>query len=41
MVLKSGNGTIVEIKESVKDGIMERTDEYKYLGWWFSEVNNM
>ena len=41
MVIKSGNGKIEEIKESVKEGIIERTDEYKYLGWWFSEANNI
>ena len=40
MVIKSGKGKIEEIKESVKEGIIERTDEYKYLGWWFSEENN-
>ena len=32
---------IKEIKESVKEGIIERTDEYKYLGWWFNEANNI
>ena len=41
MVIKSGKGKIEEIKESVKEGITERTDEYKYLGWWFSEANNI
>ena len=41
MVIKSGKGKIEEIKESVKEGIIERTDEYKYLGWWFSEANNI
>ena len=42
MVIKSGKGNIEEIKESVKEGIIEieRTDEYKYLRWWFSETNN-
>ena len=25
----------------MKEGIIERTDEYKYLGWWFSEANNI
>ena len=39
MVLKSGKGKIEEIK--VSEGIIERTDEYKYLGWWFSEANNI
>ena len=38
---KSKNGKIEEIKESVKEGIIKRTDEYKYLGWWFSEANNI
>ena len=38
MVIKSGKG---KIKESVKEGISERTDEYTYLGWRFSEANNI
>ena len=25
----------------MKRGIIERTDVYKYLGWWFSEANNI
>ena len=25
----------------MKEGIIERIDEYKYLGWWFSEENNI
>ena len=25
----------------MKEGIVERTDEYKYVGWWFSEANNI
>ena len=33
MVIKSRNGKIEEIKESVKEGIIERTDYYKYLGY--------
>ena len=41
MVIKSGKGKIEEIKESVKEGIIERTDGYKYLGWWFSEAHNI
>ena len=41
MVIKSGKGNIEEIKESVKEAIIERIDEYKYLGWWFSEANNI
>ena len=41
MVIKSGKGNIEEIKESVKEGIVERIDEYKYLVWWFSEANNI
>ena len=41
MVIKSGKGKIEEIKESVKEGIIERLDEYKYLGWWFSEASNI
>ena len=41
MVIKSGKGKIEEIKESVKEGIIERIDEYKYLGWWFSEASNI
>ena len=41
MVIKSGKGNIKEIKESVKEGIIERIDEYKYLGWWLSEANNI
>ena len=41
MAIKSGKGKIEVIKESVKEGIIERTDEYKYLGWWFSEANNI
>ena len=41
MVIKSGKGKIEEIKESVKEGIIERKDKYKYLGWWFSEASNI
>ena len=41
MVIKSGKRKIEELKESLKEGIIERTDEYKYLGWWFSEANNI
>ena len=41
MVIKSGMGKIEEIKESVKEGTIERTDEYKYLTWWFGEANNI
>ena len=41
MVIKSGKGKIEEIKESVKEGIIERIYEYKYLGWWFSEASNI
>ena len=41
MVIKSGKGKIEEIKEPVKEGIIERIDEYKYLGWWFSEASNI
>ena len=37
MVIKSRKGKNLEIKESVKEGIIERTDEYKYLGWLFSK----
>ena len=25
----------------MKEGIIERIDEYKYLGWWFSEANDI
>ena len=25
----------------MKEGIIERIDECKYLGWWFSEANNI
>ena len=32
MVIESGKGKIEEVKESVKEGIIERADEYKYLG---------
>ena len=39
--IKSGKGKIEETKESVKEGIIERIDEYKYLGWWFSEASNI
>ena len=41
MVIKSGQGEIEEIDELVKEGNIERIDEYKYLGWWFSEANNI
>ena len=41
IIIRNYIGKIEEIKESVKEGIIERTDEYKYLGWWFSEVNNI
>ena len=41
MVIKSGKEKIEEIKESVKEGIIERINEYKYLGWCFSEAINI
>ena len=41
MAIKSGKGKIEEIIESVKEGIIERIVEYNYLGWWFSEANNI
>ena len=43
MVIKSRKGKIEEIKvkDSVKEGIIERSDEYKYFGWWFSDANNI
>ena len=41
MIIKSGKGKIEEIKESVKEGIIEKIDEYKYLEWWFSEASNI
>ena len=41
MVIKSRNGKTEEIKESVKEGIIQRTDDYTYLGWWFSDTNNI
>ena len=41
MVIKSGKGKIEEIKESVKEGIIERVDEYRYLGWWIGEASNI
>ena len=31
MVIKSGKGKIEETKESVKEGIIEKIDEYKHL----------
>ena len=40
MAIKRGKGKIEEIKESMKEGIIERTDEYQYLGWWLIEANN-
>ena len=33
MIIKSGMGKNKDMKESVKEGIIGRTDEYKYLGW--------
>ena len=41
MVIKSGKGKIEEIEESVKEGNIERTAEFKCLGWWLSEANNI
>ena len=41
MGIKSGKGKIVEIKRISEREIIERTDEYKYLGWWFNEANNI
>ena len=41
MVIKCGERKIEEIKESVKEGTIEGTDEYKYLEWWFSAANNI
>ena len=29
-----------KMNECVKDWEIERTNEYKYLGWWFNEKNN-
>ena len=40
-VIKSGERKFEEVKESLKEGNIERTDEYKYLGWWFSKANNI
>ena len=40
-VRKSGKGKIEEIKESMNEGIIERTDAYTYLECWFSETNNI
>ena len=42
MVIKSEKGKIKEIQERISErGIIKRTDEFKYLGWWFREANNI
>ncbi len=40
MVVNSGKEKLQIIQESIKEGMIERTTEYKYLGWWFNEENS-
>ena len=41
MVVKTGREKDEEVVASVKDGKIERTNEYKYLGMWITEENNI
>ncbi len=40
MMVNSGKDQYREISGTIQDGAIERTKEYKYLGWWFNEENN-
>ena len=37
MVINTGHDKLKSVNESINDGEIEKTDEYKYLGWWFNE----
>lgn len=39
MIINSGRGEGHKIYQSIKEGEIERTNEYKYLGWWFNQEN--
>lgn len=41
MVINTGRETEVAVNESVKDGVIEKIDEYKYLGVWMTEDNKI
>ena len=41
MVIKSGKDKEEKVNERIKDGEIEKTDEYKYLGNWINERNNV
>ena len=40
MMINTGRDKTKEVYECENDGVVDRTREYKYLGWWFSEKNN-
>ena len=40
MIINSGREKLKNIQEQIKEGEIERTEEYKYLGTWFTESNN-
>ena len=40
MVINTGHDKLKSVNESINDGEIEKTDEYKYLGWWFNEKNS-
>ena len=39
-MINTGREKMNVVNERVNDGEIERTNEYKYLGWWFNEKNN-
>ena len=41
MVIKKGKDKKQEVQASINEGVVEETREYKYLGMWFTEDNNM
>ena len=40
MMINTGRVKMNVVNELVKGGEIERTNEYKYVGWWFNEKNN-
>ena len=41
MIIKKGKDKKQEVQASINEGVIEETREYKYLGMWFTEDNNM
>ena len=41
MVTRKGKDDEQPLRASIKEGMIEKTTEYKYLGMWFTEDNNM